>query len=390
MTDNQTRPTSEPAERGDIIQIHMLVTYPAVLLNRDDAGLAKRMPLGGVIRTRVSSQCLKKHWREADAMRAHGAQAVRSTRIYEDLVGMPLVTQHGASPTEATAIAQYLMSETVDTQPGKRQGEVVASRSSQLLVLTTAEIAWVAEQAVGILARLRDAGQQVAKPADVKKHAGLDKDTLKAARALASDIDTSMFGRMVTSDHFSRIDSAVSVAHALTTHAEESEVDYFTAVDTLTPDDETGAGLLQDTELTSGTFYLYSTIDLRQLAANLGPRHDLVTPLIRAYVRTMATVSPGAKQGSTAPFARASTVLLERGAAQPRSLAGSFERPVQGTGMAAASSRALLAYRSQIDAMYPDDLPSRSALLSLYAPDEAGAGLEVVRTLRAALDHILG
>ena len=45
------------------IQIHTLHTYPAALLNRDDAGLAKRLPLGGTVRTRISSQCLKRHWR---------------------------------------------------------------------------------------------------------------------------------------------------------------------------------------------------------------------------------------------------------------------------------------------------------------------------------------
>ena len=38
------------------IQISTLTTYPASLLNRDDSGLSKRIPFGGVSRTRVSSQ----------------------------------------------------------------------------------------------------------------------------------------------------------------------------------------------------------------------------------------------------------------------------------------------------------------------------------------------
>ena len=33
------------------VQIHFLTSYPAALLNRDDAGLAKRLPFGGVTRT---------------------------------------------------------------------------------------------------------------------------------------------------------------------------------------------------------------------------------------------------------------------------------------------------------------------------------------------------
>ena len=48
------------------IQIHTLHTYPAALINRDDAGLAKRLPYGGAVRTRISSQCLKRHWRVAE------------------------------------------------------------------------------------------------------------------------------------------------------------------------------------------------------------------------------------------------------------------------------------------------------------------------------------
>jgi CRISPR system Cascade subunit CasC len=45
------------------IQIHTLTSYPASLLNRDDAGFAKRIPFGDSTRTRISSQCLKRHWR---------------------------------------------------------------------------------------------------------------------------------------------------------------------------------------------------------------------------------------------------------------------------------------------------------------------------------------
>ena len=47
------------------LQIHTMHSYPAALLNRDDSGLAKRMPFGGAVRTRISSQCLKRHWRVA-------------------------------------------------------------------------------------------------------------------------------------------------------------------------------------------------------------------------------------------------------------------------------------------------------------------------------------
>ncbi|HSR53198.1 MAG TPA: type I-E CRISPR-associated protein Cas7/Cse4/CasC, partial [Acidobacteriota bacterium] len=84
---------------GRFIQIHTLTSYPASLLNRDDVGFAKRIPFGGAERTRISSQCLKRHWRTADDQWAlerigsNGGQvpmAMRSRRIFEKHVYEPL------------------------------------------------------------------------------------------------------------------------------------------------------------------------------------------------------------------------------------------------------------------------------------------------------------
>jgi len=47
------------------LQIHTLHSYTAALLNRDDTGQAKRLTYGDTQRTRISSQCLKRHWRMA-------------------------------------------------------------------------------------------------------------------------------------------------------------------------------------------------------------------------------------------------------------------------------------------------------------------------------------
>lgn len=71
------------------IQIHTLHTYPAALLNRDDAGLAKRLPLGNTVRTRISSQCLKRHWRVAEdqfALSRLGVPMAARSRIFTDKI----------------------------------------------------------------------------------------------------------------------------------------------------------------------------------------------------------------------------------------------------------------------------------------------------------------
>ena len=84
------------------LQVHTLHSYPAALLNRDDSGLAKRMPFGGAVRTRISSQCLKRHWRTAqDEFAIHsisGAEeAVRSRNVIERKVIAPLRQRNGVS-----------------------------------------------------------------------------------------------------------------------------------------------------------------------------------------------------------------------------------------------------------------------------------------------------
>lgn len=340
--------------KGDMIQVHMLTAYPASLLNRDDAGLAKRIPFGGTMRTRISSQCLKKHWRDSPGITELGDLADRSTRIYERRVMQPLIDGHGASEAEALAIAQYLMKETVDTKPVKDKQQGETAKSSQLLVLTRAETEFLAEKAVEILHRVREEGIDATNAKKLEKASPIDKKALKPTlKELAASVDTALFGRMVTSDLFARVDSAVSVAHAFTTHAEAAETDYFTAVDTLNTDDP-GAGLIQDTELTSGVFYTYAVIDMNQLRENLGRGEAQAERLGRNLVQAMATVSPGAKRGSTAPYAFAEFVLMERGAGQPRTLANAFMNAIkaEGAGLMGNSIEALMGYRAQLEDMY--------------------------------------
>lgn len=378
---------------GDMVQIHMLTAYPAALLNRDDAGLAKRIPFGGAVRTRVSSQCLKKHWRDAPDVKTMGEMADRSVRIYEQKIVRPLVSGHNATEAEALAIARYLMSNTVDTKPVKGDGDVETARSSQLLVLSQAETRFLTAKAVEILQALRDSGNTATDAKQLERVFPLDerakKELKKQLKQLPASIDTALFGRMVTSDLFARVDAAVSVAHAFTTHEEASETDYFTAVDTLKDEgDDPGAGLINDTELTTGVFYTYAVIDMNQLRDNLGAESDNAEQLGGTLVRVMATVSPGAKRGSTAPYAYAEMVLLERGGQQPRTLANAFLKPMKENGVALMpeSVGALLQYRSQLEEMY-GPFEGAQALSTIHRSAISGGVPESV-PLQKAIEQI--
>ncbi len=75
--------------------------------------------------------------------------------------------------------------------------------------------------------------------------------------------------------------------------------------------------------------------------------------MVERFVRLVATVSPGAKLGSTAPYAYAHLLLAEAGEAQPRTLANAFLRPIpDGADLVAASYRSLADHLGDLDRMY--------------------------------------
>jgi CRISPR system Cascade subunit CasC len=67
----------------------------------------------------------------------------------------------------------------------------------------------------------------------------------------------------------------------------------------------------------------------------------------------VCTVSPGAKKGSTAPYAYSHLVLVESGNRQPRTLQNAFIEPVSTVGnLVEHAYVALSQYLAETDAMY--------------------------------------
>jgi CT1975-like protein len=84
------------------LQIHTLTSFSGVLLNRDETGAAKRMPYGGAVRTRISSQCLKRHWRTAAdewSIEEEADKSLRTRHIFEKQLHQA-VKRHTNAPDE--------------------------------------------------------------------------------------------------------------------------------------------------------------------------------------------------------------------------------------------------------------------------------------------------
>ncbi len=167
--------------------------------------------------------------------------------------------------------------------------------------------------------------------------------------------DIAMFGRMLADNPKFNREAAVQVAHAITTHRAMAEDDYYTAVDDLKSRGEAedaGAGFIGVQEFGAGVFYLYICVDRDLLLHNLDDTRALRDASLAALVEASATVGPRGKQASFASRARALYILGEKGAAQPRSLAAAFLKPVSGDDHGTGSIKAVEDFRGQLDKAY--------------------------------------
>ena len=341
------------------LQIHTLHSYPAALLNRDDSGLAKRMPFGGATRTRISSQCLKRHWRMAEDEFAlkniEGFTDARRTRNAVDEFIMKGLRETDIASEEVMAMVSSAFQE-----------KIYSSSGNQPLLLGLPELEYFRKKATAICTKYPNDAKAAKEAADdifhTRRGEGNNWRAMREATQLPGGLVSGLFGRMVTSDPAANIDAAIHVAHAFTVHNEESESDFWAAVEDLATEEQgPGAAHLNDMELTACIFYGYVVVDVPGLVSNLegcesadwqsaDTHRELAASVVKHLIHLIATVSPGAKLGSTAPYERAAMVLVEAGSSQPRTLANAFRSPVNP--QMSDATNALAEYIAEDDNMY--------------------------------------
>lgn len=320
-------------------QIHFLTSYHASLLNRDDAGLAKRIRFGGAERLRVSSQAQKRRWTEWLRGQTHLPTALRSRHFFSRELNGRLI-ESGMEEGKAHQLILHLAG-AVLTAAGEKDAvnpETLAMKQPVLFGKPEADFF------TQLILEADRQGDEKKATAYLDNRIKESKDNFAAMLRQSGiedpfvGIEGALFGRFVTSDILSRVDAPLHVAHSFTTHAIDTEIDFFTVVDDLLKEEETGAAHAGDMELGAGVFYGYVAMDVPLLITNLtgcernrwrdedsSDARTLLTLLVKAITQ----VTPGAKLGSTAPYARAEFVMLEVGQAQPRSLANAFLDPVR-------------------------------------------------------------
>lgn len=282
------------------LDIHAIQTVPPANINRDDTGSPKTAQYGGVTRARVSSQswkrAIRKYFNENGDL---GNVGIRSLEIVKYVANKIVEKDSSISIEEAMLMAEK--------------------------TINTAKIS-TKEQKAKALFFLSD------KQAEKLAQASIDKVTdKKQLESILNDdisIDIALFGRMVADNTILNEDASSQVAHAISTHAIQSEFDFFTAVDDLAPEDNAGAGMLGTVEYNSSTLYRYSNIALHDFYRQLADKEETINAtklFVKSFVESMPTGKINTFANQTLPQA----VVVSLRSDRPLNMVSAFEEPIK-------------------------------------------------------------
>lgn len=299
-----------------LIELHILQSFPVTCLNRDDVGAPKSAVFGGAPRARVSSQCWKRAIRQFAAKNRPDIFAGERGHF----IVIPLrsaLEKEGLEPPKAQETAEDIATFLGDQDKKYKEGH----KTSVALYLSPKELEGIAKAAVQ---DIRENGKASLKRGALKKVIqGI------APKDLA---DIAIFGRMVANDHSLMIEGAGLFSHALSTHRVTNEIDFFTAVDDLKPEESEGAGHIGTLEFNSACYYRYIGINLDLLrdADHLGHfGDDEIEAVLETFLKSCVLAVPGARKNSMLGHNPPAFVLGLVRTGQPISLVNAFEEPIK-------------------------------------------------------------
>lgn len=372
-----TAPKTQPASLH--LEIHMIRSVNPSNLNRDDTGAPKDAVFGGVRRLRYSSQAQKYAYRDdfknSDLLKP-GEIGIRSKLFRGQLVTRLVDAGHDAeqafiastqaliisglaeAPKEkkppkkakvAKAAVRAPVEGVVEEADGEVDGETPVMRDLEtkaLMFLSVAELDTLAGLIGGNLDALVTLESSSKGPP--KELVNLFKSSLDNNGDGRRAVDVGLFGRMIAQHPEKGVDGAVQVANAIGTHALTGrEYDYYTAIDDLQRDADSGSSMIGTNEFSSGTLYQYLTVDVRALHRTLDGDTELLGRGLEALLRAALLRLPGGRMSGSASYLTPSLALLTvRRGQGPRNLVNAFERPVRaanGSGYVEPSIEALAA-----------------------------------------------
>jgi CRISPR system Cascade subunit CasC len=308
-----------------LIEIHAIQNHSPANLNRDDLGAPKTCFFGGVLRSRISSQCIKRRIRTSEQFKLllGGIRTRQLAKlIAEKVTGKADVKKRAAKILEKCGI------------------KAKDDDKSDMQVYTTKE-------AIARIAGL------------LQESEGETDELVAQCGKLISECvavpDMALSGRMLETGRLAdtTVDAALQVAHAISTHEARPEIDYYVAADDI-PGTDAGAGFVGEAVFASSCFYKYFSIHWETLVDNLKGNKELAAHTVGAFLRGAALSNPTGKQNSFAAHNPPDGLLVEL-KQTPISYANAFADPVPCKGprdMVSQSIAQLGQYVNDLDTGY--------------------------------------
>ncbi|MCX7048127.1 MAG: type I-E CRISPR-associated protein Cas7/Cse4/CasC [Candidatus Sumerlaeota bacterium] len=324
-----------------LIEIHVIQNHPPSNLNRDDLGAPKTCYFGGVLRSRISSQCIKRSIRMSDEFKALlGGVATR--RLGQLIAGdgfdlskfekaMRVLKICGIAPKEKKGGSDNDSLKDEDKSAGRVYTTHKAvhemsmllrneEKSDQQLAVEFAKL--IVEHTAAPDMALCGRMLEPKKTKKAKKGKSDDADEIKDEESGEKPKDKGVWKGMDLN-----VTAALQVAHALSTHEARPEVDYYVASDDV-PGDDAGAAFVDEAMFASACFYKYFSIHWETLVKNLKGDEELAAHTVGAFIRGAMLANPTGKQNSYAAHNPPDGVAVEI-KEMPISYANAFASPVK-------------------------------------------------------------
>lgn len=420
------------------LEIHIIQSLPPSNPNRGKDGDVKTTVLGGVLRSRISSQAQKRaarQWYTANAGLDRKQLADRSRQWHIELANeLKWAPKH-----QRDSIARIILSL---FNSGTDKLFQSAIEMKNLIFLGHHEIhkiAIVSEHCSDILCDLADrfeaykiwdadqkkkdkksadepmveVDEGATKPKKKEKAIFDSLPTKSEVKGLEKLItaelnhsvpgEVALFGRMMATLVETSVDGSVQVAHALSVNTcprskgEEwhaGEIDFFAAVDDKTKSErDSGAGMIGETSFTAPVHYRYASIATHEVESLMGDKNAsrlAIAAFIEGFVRALP-------DGHSTAFAHATLpefVLIQIKETAPFGLSGAFLTPIDrpdksfptdggGVSISQSAVDALMSRRSEMIEIY-DDVINVEAIVGLkdHHPE--------AQSLKSAITQVMG
>jgi CRISPR system Cascade subunit CasC len=328
------------------LNISMIQAIPINCINRDDLGNIKTADFGGAIRQRVSSQAFKNVIRST--MENTTDLTWRSKRIPQKLYDA--LIERGINSFDTFKKVGEIFTGIKGKGKGKVRLEIEDSSDKPILwndflkrepLILNPDEKIVTSSLYFISKNELDSIVESCIGNDTKTINDILNDGKKRYGA-----SIALFGRMMADFPDLDIASASSFAHTITTHEIVQDSDYFSAMDDLK--DEPGAGYLDQTSFSSGTFYRHIVLDIETLRDNLQYTEGDIPKLVGRFIEASIKAFPQGKKNSFYARTLPAKVIIDV-TPLPISLANAFETPiVSNNGYLVKSISSLKSHREEL------------------------------------------